>query len=812
MQRSRSRSAAFPPRDEDEEQTTTDDEESTTDDEDDDDDDGAEDDNGSGGGGGGGGGRQVGRPESRARHQQDVRPAKRLKRDEDDGGARATTATTAAAAAAAVDSPSRGTASTPLMSLVREVSPPVRRWGRTGAVVDSEAETEDEEAGLETEDEDEAGVVLEAAKVKKVEVASAGGRQQREIEEGLDRATTDSSTAFVGNDGDAERGETTFVPSPVRLTRIRDLPPAANVGALALKDVLGDPLIVEMWQFNYMFDVDFLMSALDEDVRGSMRVKVVHGNWRREDAQRQMLEEWSKQYSNLEVIQAYMPEAFGTHHSKMMILIRADDSAQVVIHTANMIAKDWTNMTNAVWRSPLLPLLPETKSRISGTSNARHAVGTGQRFKVDLLRYLSAYGKRLSTLTKQLVHYDFSAIRAALVASTPTRVKLDDTNPDERTSWGWVGLREVLSQIALAAASPTATKTDDDDDDEHTTVAQVSSIATLDQAGAWLRHFRSVLGTTSTIHASSASSSSSSSSSSSLATPSSSNSSNNNALSSPSSGFQPAASSLPRPPRPNERPPPTPVLRIIFPTVADVRASLDGYRAGGSIHLKTQSAAQKKQVAHMRPLLCRWNTSSSSSTESASSADDQQRLLLTAAGALRSAAAPHVKTYVRYVTTTTKKKKEKKTRIEWAMLTSANLSTQAWGALPAVAKGGGDGGGGGGAKGKEMGRQVGGGGDEKGKEVRICSWEVGVVVWPALFAENALGGGGKEAVMVPVFGRDGPRAEDVRGLSGGEKVVVVGWRMPYDWPLTPYQDGDEPWCPTARYGEPDVNGCVWQGF
>ncbi|KAL0261737.1 hypothetical protein SLS55_003167 [Diplodia seriata] len=753
----------------------------------------------------------VGRPESRARHQQDVRPAKRLKRDEDDGGARATATTTAAAAAAALDSSSRGTSSTPLRSLERKVSPPVRRWGRTGAVVDSEAETEDEEAGLETEDEDEVGVVLEAAKVKKVDVASTGSRQQREIEEGLDRATTDSSTAFVGNDGDVERGEATFVPSPVHLTRIRDLSPAANVDALALKDILGDPLIVEMWQFNYMFDMDFLMGALDEDVRGSMRVKVVHGNWRREDAQRQNLEEWSKQYSNLEVIQAYMPEAFGTHHSKMMILIRAGDSAQVVIHTANMIPKDWTNMTNAVWRSPLLPLLPETsqphqttpastsESRISGTGNARHAIGTGQRFKVDLLRYLSAYGKRLSTLTKQLVRYDFSAIRAALVASTPNRVKLDDTNPDERTSWGWVGLREVLSQIPLAAT----------DDDEHTTVAQVSSIATLDQAGAWLRHFRSVLGTTSIKHASSASSLSAS-----LATPPSSNSSNNNVFSS-STGFQPA-SSLPRP-RPNESSPSTPVFRIIFPTVADVRASLDGYRAGGSIHLKTQSAAQKKQVAYMRPLLCRWNTSSSSSsgattgTESASSADDQQRLT---AGALRSAAAPHVKTYVRYATT--KKTPAAATRIEWAMLTSANLSTQAWGALPAVAKGvdngvGSGSGGGGGAKGKKMGKQVGDGGDEKGKEVRICSWEVGVVVWPALFAENALEGGGKDGVMVPVFGRDGPQADDVRALSGGEKVVV-GWRMPYDWPLTPYQEGDEPWCPTARYGEPDVNGCVWQGF
>lgn len=30
-------------------------------------------------------------------------------------------------------------------------------------------------------------------------------------------------------------------------------------------------------------------------------------------------------------------EIFGTHHPKMMILFRHDDTAQIIIHTANMI-------------------------------------------------------------------------------------------------------------------------------------------------------------------------------------------------------------------------------------------------------------------------------------------------------------------------------------------------------------------------------------------------------------------------------------------------------------------------------------------
>jgi tyrosyl-DNA phosphodiesterase-1 len=45
-------------------------------------------------------------------------------------------------------------------------------------------------------------------------------------------------------------------------------------------------MIRECWQFNYLFDVDFLMSQFDEDVRGLVQVKVVHGSWRREATNR----------------------------------------------------------------------------------------------------------------------------------------------------------------------------------------------------------------------------------------------------------------------------------------------------------------------------------------------------------------------------------------------------------------------------------------------------------------------------------------------------------------------------------------------
>lgn len=79
---------------------------------------------------------------------------------------------------------------------------------------------------------------------------------------------------------------TQFVNSPVQLTHIRDLPAGNNVDAVRLRDILGDPMIRECWQFNYLFDVDFLMSQFDEDVRGLVQVKIVHGSWRKEDTNR----------------------------------------------------------------------------------------------------------------------------------------------------------------------------------------------------------------------------------------------------------------------------------------------------------------------------------------------------------------------------------------------------------------------------------------------------------------------------------------------------------------------------------------------
>jgi tyrosyl-DNA phosphodiesterase 1 len=50
-----------------------------------------------------------------------------------------------------------------------------------------------------------------------------------------------------------------LVPSPIQLTRVEDLAPHQNLDAVGLRDILGDPMIKECWNFNFLFNVDFVM-------------------------------------------------------------------------------------------------------------------------------------------------------------------------------------------------------------------------------------------------------------------------------------------------------------------------------------------------------------------------------------------------------------------------------------------------------------------------------------------------------------------------------------------------------------------------
>lgn len=493
-----------------------------------------------------------------------------------------------------------------------------------------------------------------------------------------------------------------IISSPFQLTKVTGLPSKDNIHTVNLHDILGDPLIKQAWIFNFCFDINWTMQHFDQDVRNLVDVKVVHGSWRKEDGNRLAIQEHLKTWKNVQEIQAYMPDAFGTHHSKMIILFKHDDTAHVIIHTANMLEQDWEHMTQAVWRSPTLPLLQKP-------DQAEHKLaphGSGARFKHDLLRYTKAYGSKLKLLTEQLAKYDFGQVRAALVASVPSYQKGSDP---PHNAWGHLALRNVL------ALKPSKSEKATNRTQPHHLVCQVSSIATL--PATWLDE---------TI-------------------------------------FKAATLQPPT----NHSKAKLPTTSIIYPTPTDLRNALTGYTTGGSIHTKIQSAAQQKQVTLLRPQLHRWG---------AQSPDPVMR-------AARHLIPPHVKTYICY------ESKPSSTNpapdISWALVTSANLSTQAWGTAARMPKGV-----------KDAGEAV----------VHIQSFEIGVLVWPELFlseqAEDTI------ARMIPVFGKDMPDMPQTLS-SASTSEVVVGMRMPYDLPITPYASDEMPWSPSATYLEPNRMSRTW---
>ncbi|KAG5949595.1 hypothetical protein E4U60_003742 [Claviceps pazoutovae] len=473
--------------------------------------------------------------------------------------------------------------------------------------------------------------------------------------------------------------------SPWQLTWIRDLPEELNKDAVTLHDILGDALISECWEFNFLHDIDFLMDAFDSDIRHLVDVHVVHGFWKREDPQRMALSLAASAYDNVKLHVAPMPEMFGTHHSKMMILFRHDDTAEVVIHTANMIAKDWTNMTNAVWRSPRLPSRAAEGSQMS-SSYEDLAIGSGDRFKADLLSYLRCYDCRVLTckpLADKLSRYDFSAVRAALVASAPG---VHDGHDLSNTPFGWSAMKRYLKAVPCQAGSAEV-------------VVQISSIATLGGKDGWLQETL----------------------------------------------FDALSSGQRRGQRPR--------FKIVFPTADEVRRSLDGYASGGSIHTRIQSAQQAQQMKYLQPILYHW----------ANDCDDGAGLPsgIAVQNSGRNRAAPHIKTYIRY--------NENQT-LDWALLTSANLSKQAWG-----------------------------GAAKPTGQVRIASWEVGVLIWPELLQPDA-------PSMIGTFQSDSPGPLDP---AAEPNAVPVAVRIPYSLPLQQYGTGEVPWVASMAHSEPDCHGQVW---
>ncbi|XP_060081210.1 tyrosyl-DNA phosphodiesterase 1-like [Ylistrum balloti] len=417
-----------------------------------------------------------------------------------------------------------------------------------------------------------------------------------------------------------------------------------------VKDILSADMgnLVASCQFNYMFEIPWLMKQYPEQFR-SKPLLLVHGF---KGPNKASLEAEGSAYSNIRFCQARLDMPYGTHHTKMMFLLY-DNGMRVVIHTSNMIERDWFQKTQGMWISPLFPKLPKP-------SNTQGESPTG--FKRDLLEYVGAYqAYQLKDWKDHISCHDMSSARVFIVGSCPGRHA-----GDRKSRFGHMRLRRLLHdhgpEKELVKTWPV--------------IGQYSSVGTLGPSKEtwlsteWFQSLATVRGT----------------------------------------------SSVPLMTIP---------LQLIFPTKDNVRTSLEGYPAGGSIPYSIHVA---RKQPYLHTFLNRWKSD----------------------GRGRSRAMPHIKTYGR----SSPSGKE----LAWFLVTSANLSKAAWGAM-----------------------------EKKGSQLMIRSYELGVLFIPKFFEKKG------------IF----KTSSDVDSIDGV-------FPLPYDLPVTPYSKADKPWIWDIAYKElPDTNGNMW---
>ncbi|KAG8189466.1 hypothetical protein JTE90_018119 [Oedothorax gibbosus] len=450
----------------------------------------------------------------------------------------------------------------------------------------------------------------EVRKKKKKEQESPKGRPKCKYGTACYRKNPDHIREYDHEDNE-ERNTTEARPVPTKniddtlkqcrnyqfyLTKVNGIPQNYNRLALDIKDLLSlkDGTLVSSAQFNYCFDIEWLMQQYPDKYR-NCPLTIVHGEKRENKNQ---LESSGSRFHNITFCKAKLEIPFGTHHTKMMFLLYKE-GFRIVIHTSNIIENDWDQKTQGMWISPILPPLP-VASATAGESPTN--------FKADLLEYVSAYGApTLDEWCEVIKRHNFHKVRVFLIGSIPGRHL-----GSKKTSFGHLKLRKILN---LHGNSSEVVKP------EWSVVCQFSSIGSLGQShDEWLTgEFGISMMTTKKAPLACKSS----------------------------------------------------CIKLVYPSVDNVRNSLEGYPAGASLPYSIK-VAQKQP--YLKSFMHQWKSEKMG----------------------RSDASPHIKTYLRLSPDNSK--------MAWFLVTSANLSKAAWGSM-----------------------------EKKGTQFMIRSYELGVLFLPELF-------------------------------------------------------------------------------
>jgi len=194
------------------------------------------------------------------------------------------------------------------------------------------------------------------------------------------------------------------------LTKVRDCPASHKaLDSIYLTDILHPSLgkLTTTLQINFMVELDWLTMNYEATKTDHLPLVVLYGAENPDLAS-------SNLASNIRAVRVKPKYPYGTHHTKMMVLMYDDGSVRVVVHTANLVPDDWHNRTQGVWVSDKCPKLGEDEG--SGESP------TG--FKASLLRYLKFYEVSvLQQFISAIQACDMSHINTAFVSSVPNSHK-----------------------------------------------------------------------------------------------------------------------------------------------------------------------------------------------------------------------------------------------------------------------------------------------------------------------------------------------------------------------------------------------------
>lgn len=206
---------------------------------------------------------------------------------------------------------------------------------------------------------------------------------------------------------DAKKTVSSYNPLNFYLTKVAGIDSGFNNNyTLSLSEILSESngTLIESVQFNYMFEVDWLMAQYPKCFRECPLLLVAQDKL----PTRQELKDETANYKNIQLAFARLMDSFGTHHTKMMFL-KYSKSLRVVIHTANLIERDWHQKTQGIWASEMFALKDSVIKDESPT-----------KFRSDLIQYLESY--RISALNRWidiLKRTDMSEAKVFLIGSTP---------------------------------------------------------------------------------------------------------------------------------------------------------------------------------------------------------------------------------------------------------------------------------------------------------------------------------------------------------------------------------------------------------